>query len=119
MINFIDVFSGAGGLSEGFIRAGYNPLAHVEIDKDACDTLRTRSAYHFLKAHKKIDIYNNYLLNKIGREELWQSIPEHVLNSVINKEISKDSLSVIFKRIDDSLMGREVDLIIGGPPCQA
>ena len=27
--NFIDVFSGAGGLSEGFFNCGYNPIAHV------------------------------------------------------------------------------------------
>ena len=48
-LNFIDLFAGAGGLSEGFIRAGFNPIAHVEINKDACDTLKTRTAYHFLK----------------------------------------------------------------------
>jgi DNA (cytosine-5)-methyltransferase 1 len=46
---FIDLFSGAGGLSEGFIRAGYEPLAHIEMNKFVCDTLRTRAALHYLK----------------------------------------------------------------------
>lgn len=41
-MNFIDLFAGAGGLSEGFIREGFNPVAYVEIDKAAFYTPKTR-----------------------------------------------------------------------------
>ena len=46
-IRFIDLFAGCGGLSEGFIQAGYTPVAHVEMNEAACFTLKTRMAYHW------------------------------------------------------------------------
>lgn len=39
-INFIDLFSGAGGISVGATQAGLTKLASVEIDKDASATIQ-------------------------------------------------------------------------------
>ena len=61
---FIDLFAGAGGLSEGFIRAGFKPIAHIEMKKEACDTLRTRAAFHYLKNNNQLDVYKDYLFHK-------------------------------------------------------
>ncbi len=118
---FIEVFSGAGGLSEGFVRAGFEGIAHVEMNKDACLTLETRAIYHYLKGKNKLGIYNQYLQGFITRNELIENfgIPKEVLKSVINKEISDKTIDSIFQSIDERLLGRTPDLLIGGPPCQA
>jgi DNA (cytosine-5)-methyltransferase 1 len=53
----LDLFSGAGGLSEGFFRQGATFVGHVEADAYACKTLKTRTAYWNLKKENKLDIY--------------------------------------------------------------
>jgi DNA (cytosine-5)-methyltransferase 1 len=117
---YIDLFAGASGLSEGFVREGYKPIAHVEMDENASDTIRTRLAFHYLKSKKKESIYFSYLNREISRDVLWKNLPEQELASVINAEISNKTISGIFTSIDEQLgMKEKVDLIIGGPPCQA
>ena len=58
------------------------------MSKEACDTLKTRLAFHHLSQNKKLKTYFSYLQNKISREELWKIIPEGIIDSVINNEIS-------------------------------
>ena len=119
MPKYLDLFAGAGGLSEGFIRAGYMPVAHVEMDVAACYTLKTRAVYHWLREHEKLEIYDQYLNGKLSREEFYQSVPKTVLDAVLNYEIARDNLDQIFSEIDGFLKGKKLDLIVGGPPCQA
>ena len=119
MPKYLDLFAGAGGLSEGFVRAGYEPVAHVEMDVAACYSLKTRAAYHWLKKNHKLNIYNQYLRGDISRDDFYSGIPQSVLNSVLNYEISAETLPDIFSDIDKMLAGKSLDLIVGGPPCQA
>jgi DNA (cytosine-5)-methyltransferase 1 len=118
-LNYIDLFAGAGGMSEGFIREGFNPIVHVEMNKDASETLKTRLSYHFLSGSLGLNIYNQYLDKKITKEELWNFIPKEIIESVINVEISKNTIEEIFLEIDKSRFAKSVDVLIGGPPCQA
>lgn len=121
-LNFIDLFAGAGGLSEGFVRAGYTPLAHIEMNNYACDTLRTRAAFHWLKDNNQLQKYKDYLHEKKEKEDgskLWQHVPKSVIDSVIQSEIGEKTIDDIFAKVDKLKGKRKVDIIIGGPPCQA
>lgn len=62
-LNYIDLFAGTGGLSEGFIQQGFNPIAHVEMNKEASDTLKARLVYHHLKSEGITTPYLEYLNN--------------------------------------------------------
>ncbi|MCX8744010.1 DNA cytosine methyltransferase [Snodgrassella sp. B3882] len=122
MLTYVDLFAGAGGLSEGFIRNGFEPIIHVEMNVDACYTLKTRLAYHYLKNNNQLDIYASYLKAEISRADLYENLPIDLLDSILNLKIDDANLNYIYKQIDKNLKLRKfkkVDLLIGGPPCQA
>ena len=103
MPKYLDLFAGAGGLSEGFTRAGYEPVAHVEMDKAACFTLRTRAAYHWLKKENKLDIYNRYLNGLMTRDKFYKEIPESVLGTVAELEIHQVRRGFAYRKETKSL----------------
>lgn len=119
---FIDLFAGAGGLSEGFIRAGFTPIAHIEMNQDACNTLKTRAAFHYLKVEGKLSVYEDYLKNKVEKTDgtdLWSKVPKNITEKVICAAIGEKNIGDIFFNVDKLKGSRCVDIIIGGPPCQA
>lgn len=120
---FIDLFAGAGGLSEGFVNQGeYIPVAHVEMNRYAADTLKTRACYYYLLENGMIGQYHSYLSGQMSKDELYALAPDGLFDTIINKEISSESISSIFDSIDKIITSHKlgnIDLIIGGPPCQA
>lgn len=119
-LNLIDLFSGAGGLTEGFSTHNeFNILGHVEKDYSASLTLKVRETFHYLKKKKKLKVYRDYLNNKIDLDTLFKHVPSSILDKVINEEISQNTLTKIFEELDSKIQNNKVHGIIGGPPCQA
>jgi len=119
MYNVIDIFAGAGGLSEGFRRAGFNIVSHIEMDDKACNSLQTREAYYYCLEQNKIDLYKSYIKGEITQKEFYSYIPQKILEKVINKEIKNGTFANICKTIDKQRNNKKITGIIGGPPCQA
>ncbi|WP_271400959.1 DNA cytosine methyltransferase [Salinicoccus roseus] len=118
-MNIIDLFSGAGGLSEGFRNVGFKNIAHVEVDKHASKTLKLREAFYYLKEQNKLNIYEKYLKDELKFEEMLSLIPSSVTNKVINKEINQENINDILSDINELKGDKTIHGIIGGPPCQA
>ena len=101
--NYIDLFAGCGGLTDGFEQTNrYTPHAFVEWDINAVNTLRNR-----LKTKWKIkNIEEKVLHFDIQRMD-------ELLNGFDDLEYGKHiGLKKLIKNTD-------IDMIIGGPPCQA
>lgn len=77
---FIDLFSGAGGMSYGFELAGFRPLLAIDNWQDALDT---------------------YKRNNPSARTLCADLSAVNIEEIVNEYNLKD-----------------VDLIVGGPPCQ-
>lgn len=103
MINTIELFAGCGGLLDGFEQSRhYNTLGAVEWEKAPCDNLihRLQDGYGMNDASTRV------LRFDIQRtEELFKGW---------NDDKYGESKGL------DSLVGEKtVDLVVGGPPCQA
>ncbi|PCI54847.1 MAG: DNA (cytosine-5-)-methyltransferase [Gammaproteobacteria bacterium] len=103
MINTIELFSGCGGLTDGFKQSGhFNMLAGVEWDKNAITALRKRLQKKWQYKNSE-DIMIHFDIQRINE----------LLNGFNDIEFgaSKGLIDIVGKE--------KVTAIVGGPPCQA
>ena len=62
-MNVIDMFSGCGGLSKGFLDAGFNVLLGVDNDLAALETFRLN---HVGANGQKIDLFKNDAIEQMA-----------------------------------------------------
>lgn len=120
----LDMFSGAGGLSEGFFQQGFKFVSHIEKDAYARESLETRAIYHCLKNSSNEGIYRDYIVGKLNRNEFIQKFKELELSSIglLQGEVTESNeyaMKEEIKKYMDALDIDSVDVMIGGPPCQA
>lgn len=113
---FIDLFAGCGGLSEGFLQTGkFVGLAHVEWESPMINTLRQRLVDKW--GHSEDDAKKRVVMFDVQKtEELihgnWTDETKKMYGEYNHPDVINFGLA--------GLVGNsEVDLIIGGPPCQA
>ena len=101
--NTIDLFSGCGGLTDGFAQEGhFNVLGCVEWEAPMCSTL-----IHRLKTkwgHNNAD-------NEVIRFDIQRT--EELFSGFFDGKYG------FHDGLDSLVNGQKVDVIIGGPPCQA
>lgn len=92
----IDLFCGAGGMSEGLIQAGFHIIFSNEISKQAALTYKKR--------HEQLGL--------IQGKNTWLEVDDikNISGNLINEKI---------KKLEDfKNKNIEIDAIFGGPPCQ-
>jgi len=115
-LTVIDLFSGCGGLSEGILQTNvFETIAHVEWELPMVDTLRNRLVdkwSHTQEESKK----------RVVHFDIQKT--EELLNGNWSEE-SKDKyaksnhINTFENGLNGLVNGKKVDLIVGGPPCQA
>lgn len=115
-LTFIDLFAGCGGLSEGFLQTNeFDAIAHVEWETPMVNTLRKRLITKW--NHTEEEAERSVIHFDIQKTD--ELINGNWTKDTLNKYSKTNNNFVIKKGLKGLVGKRKVNLIIGGPPCQA
>lgn len=86
-MNCVELFAGAGGAALGLESAGFSHLACVELDPDACQTLRSAGLPCVEGDVRDPDLYES---EWAGCDLLWSSFPCQAWSTAGKREGAKD-----------------------------
>lgn len=70
MFNFIDLFSGAGGMTKGFENIGFEQIFSIEYDSKIAETYKYNFPTHKLVVDDIANITNNDILNLVDNKKI-------------------------------------------------
>jgi len=114
-LTFIDLFAGCGGLTEGFLQTNkYEAIAHVDWDIPMVKTLRNRLVQKW--NHTTEDAFKRVI--HFDTQKSDELINGNWSDTSRNLYAKSNHTDIVNKGLN-SIVDSEIDLVIGGPPCQA
>ena len=115
----VDLFAGAGGLGEGFSRAGFDNVLSCEAEATFTETLKLR---HFVRYTSQEGLHKDYYRFLTGKLELGALYAQHPeaaskasASSLKYKLGSETKNKTFHKRLRSRSADRNSDCLVGHP----
>ena len=118
----VDLFAGAGGLGEGFAKAGFENVLSCEAEETFTKTLKLRHFARYTSQESFHEDYYRFLMGKLELDVLYERHPEAASKasaSSLRYTLGNEKRNKSFHKRLRQQVGEQEFGLLGGPPCQA